>query len=200
MSERFLFLQEIWEKGEANYLIEGNMKLRFAIAAAIINFAEVQDKRILEIGCGITYVPNYLCSFERYHGIDVAPFVISENHKYFKGVNNVYFSVDDLENFKGYDNYNIVLCLGLAFFSHHASRPDIRLREVFVSKLSREKHKLIILEARTGKDYKVGDEDLELLKNALLKKNFYLICDFILKVTPEKGYSNRRFIALGGEL
>lgn len=201
--DRFAFLDGIWQRGEANYLIEDNMRLRFAISAAIINFAEIAHKRILDIGCGSTYVPCYLSLFERYHGIDVAPFVIAKNGEHFKDKNNVSFSVDNLEDFQEYDNYNIILCLGWAFFSHHASsgeaaRPDNRLREVFVSKVSPHQHKLIILEVRNGEDYKVGVEDLEWLKEALLRKNFYVICDIILNIKPERNYSKRRLIALGG--
>jgi hypothetical protein len=197
MSGRFAFLEEIWGKGAANYLIEDSMKLRFAIAASIINSSEIPDKRILDVGCGITYVPDYLCSFERYHGIDVAPFVIGKNREHLKGP-NISFSVDDLEGFQRYNDYNSILFLGLALFSQRASRPDLRLREVLVSKVSPHQHKLIILEVRAGEDYKVGLEDLYWLKGALMKKGFHLAHDFTFNIIPDKGYNNRRFIVLRG--
>lgn len=196
MSERFGFLEEIWEKGGGNYLIKGSMQLRFAIAAAIINSVEIPNKHILDIGCGITYTPKYLTSFEYYHGIDVAPFVIGKNRERFLDVNDVSFSVDNLEDFKEYDNYNIILCLGYAPFSQHASRPDIRLREVFISR-TLPQHKLIILETSNDPDYGVGAEDLEWVKEALVSKSFHVIYDFTFNIKPKKRHGNRRFIVLG---
>lgn len=199
MSERFGFLEEMWKKGRANYLIEGGMKLRFAIAATIINSSEIADKRILDVGCGITYVPNYLISsFKCYHGIDVAPYAITKNDVLYKGTKNVSFSVDNIEEFRDFDKYDIILCLGYAPFSQCTSRPDIRLRGVFVSKVSPHQHKLIILEASNTPNYKAGAEDLIWMKEALLNKNFFVVYEFTFNIKSDRRHSNRHFIVFRG--
>lgn len=192
---RFSFLENIWKEGRANYLIKNGMKLRFAIAATIINSVEIHNKRILDIGCGITHVPEYLNTFACYHGMDVAPFVINKNREYFKGKHNISFSVDDMEGFQGYENYNTILCLGWAFFSRQTSRPDIRLREFFVSMISQQ-HELILLEASNDPDYIVGVEDLERVKEALTKKNFFSIYKLTFNIKPKARHGNRCFIVL----
>ena len=195
-------LNELWKAGEANYLISGDMKLRFVITASIINSVTMDPKNVLDIGCGVTYIPEFLHPFTSYHGIDVAPWVIEQNRRYYQNKANVSFSVEDLESFERFDAFNIIICLGYAYFSDHvAARPDKRLRKVLVSRINPHRHGLIILDCSNDpKQYKAGVEDVEWMVE-FLKGQFYEVTyKFTFASCSRREHTSRLFVVLSSKL
>jgi len=180
-------IEKIWEttnpitahiKAEGYLISEEKVIERFI---EILQGVDVQDKTVLDYGCGGGYLGKYLLGtgrIKKYIGLDIASRSVQSADERLKEYPNREIIKIDIERIPEFINYPSDIFIALAVLIHFPTEEFVK---EFLNKLNNSNNKLVILEIR---DRGIGTK----FKDNIYKTHFDLLNAYITDETYITSY------------